>query len=138
MFDRPPAAATATMPAPAAPAALLPGLPDQESDESALISLDLLKPADSPRLDGLDSRHAQVLAEIEVRLPPILVRRSTMRVIDGMHRLDAARRQAPEQGLHLARRIGRDGRFRPLSSAEGRRAASELFAAHPESSLRQI
>src|SRR6267154_66006 len=91
MFDRPPAAATATMPAPAAPAALLPGLPDQESDESALISLDLLKPADSPRLDGLDSRHAQVLAEIEVSLPPILVRRSTMRVIDGMHRLDAAR-----------------------------------------------
>jgi hypothetical protein len=50
----------------------------------------------------------------------------------------AIRRQAPEQGLHLARRIGRDGRFRPLSSAEGRRAASELFAAHPESSLRQI
>jgi ParB-like chromosome segregation protein Spo0J len=190
---------------------VLPGVIQADPDATFLVSLNLLRPADSPRLDGLDPGHAQALAEVSDELPPILVRRSTMRVIDGMHRLDAARirgadkirvqyfdgteedafllavaanvkhglpltladrriaaariigmcpqasdrwvaelaglaaktvaairRQAPDESLHLARRVGRDGRFRPLSSAEGRRAAGELFAAHPESSLRQV
>jgi len=35
-------------------------------------------------------------------------------------------------------RIGQDGRVRPLSSAEGRRAASELILANPNLSLRQV
>jgi len=46
--------------------------------------------ADSPRLDGVDIQHAQLLADLEGDLPPILVNRRTMRVIDGMHRLRAA------------------------------------------------
>jgi hypothetical protein len=45
----------------------------------------------SPRLQGEDALHIQILAQVETPLPPILVQRSTMRVIDGMHRLRAAR-----------------------------------------------
>jgi hypothetical protein len=55
------------------------------------IPVDSLKAADTPRLEGVDPGHAATLAEISGELPPILVRRSTMRVIDGLHRLDAAR-----------------------------------------------
>jgi hypothetical protein len=35
-------------------------------------------------------------------------------------------------------RIGRDGRIRPLTSVDGRRAAQEVIAAHPDASLRMI
>ncbi|MEV0232214.1 streptomycin biosynthesis regulator [Nonomuraea sp. NPDC050786] len=35
-------------------------------------------------------------------------------------------------------RIGRDGRVRPLSSADGRRMASEIIAKRPDASLREI
>ncbi|TCR16014.1 ParB-like nuclease family protein [Streptomyces sp. BK205] len=35
-------------------------------------------------------------------------------------------------------RVGRDGRIRPLSTAEGRRKAGELMAARPQASLREI
>jgi hypothetical protein len=44
----------------------------------------------SPRLSGEDVLHIQLLAQVETPLPPILVQRGTMRVIDGMHRLRAA------------------------------------------------
>jgi len=50
-----------------------------------------LKAADSPRLGGEDLDHVAVLAEAGVCWPPIVVHRQTMRVIDGMHRLRAAR-----------------------------------------------
>jgi ParB-like chromosome segregation protein Spo0J len=49
-----------------------------------------LLPADSPRLAGEDPHHTQMLADSESTLPPILVHRATMQVIDGMHRLNAA------------------------------------------------
>ncbi|WP_407563935.1 ParB N-terminal domain-containing protein [Streptomyces sp. 184] len=55
------------------------------------VPVDRLLRADSPRLDGVDHDHVRVLAEVETELPPILVHRATMRVIDGMHRLHAAR-----------------------------------------------
>jgi len=48
-----------------------------------------LVPADSPRLLGEVPEHVQLLAESDQPLPPILVHRQTMRVIDGMHRLRA-------------------------------------------------
>ncbi|MBN6051714.1 ParB N-terminal domain-containing protein, partial [Nonomuraea sp. RK-328] len=38
----------------------------------------------------MDDDHVRRLAETETELPPILVHRETMRVIDGMHRLGAA------------------------------------------------
>jgi hypothetical protein len=45
---------------------------------------------DSPRLAGENLEHVDTLAQTTVRLPPILVHRQTMRVVDGMHRLRAA------------------------------------------------
>jgi ParB-like chromosome segregation protein Spo0J len=169
-----------------------------------------LRAADSPRLSGLNLDHVRGLAEIGEGLPPILVYRPTMQVIDGMHRLSAARLNGQEaiqveffdgieeevfllavkanveHGLPLTladrraaaerivrthrglsdraiatavglsagtvaairrgsddpagpnMRIGLDGRMRPIDSADGRRIASELIAAHPERSLRKI
>src|ERR1039457_6828415 len=49
-----------------------------------------LLPGDSPRLEGEDKAHIARLAEAEGPLPPVLVERRSMRVIDGMHRLMAA------------------------------------------------
>lgn len=55
-----------------------------------LVPLSALQDADSPRLSGADLAHAQLLAESDVELPPILVNHTTMRVIDGTHRVLAA------------------------------------------------
>ncbi|MEO3755852.1 ParB N-terminal domain-containing protein [Streptomyces sp. B6B3] len=55
------------------------------------VATDALGDADSPRLAGVDHSHVRTLAETEDELPPIIVHRPTMRVIDGMHRLHAAR-----------------------------------------------
>lgn len=169
-----------------------------------------LLPGDSPRLEGQDAEHVARLAEIEAPLPPILVDRCSMRVIDGMHRLMAAFLKGlatidveffdgssedaflyavqanVKHGLPLTRadrraaamriiashpymsdraiglnaglgartvanirrhatgavqanaRVGRDGRIRPLSSAEGRQRAAEVLAEHPQASLREV
>ncbi|MDQ7907402.1 transcriptional regulator [Phytohabitans sp. ZYX-F-186] len=47
--------------------------------------------ADTPRLGGVDHGHVRALSEVVECLPPISVHRQTMSVIDGMHRLLAAR-----------------------------------------------
>jgi transposase len=57
----------------------------------------LLRPADSPRQGGEDIGHIEMLATVEERLPPILVHRGSMRVIDGMHRLRAAKLRGDER-----------------------------------------
>jgi allophanate hydrolase subunit 2 len=49
-----------------------------------------LRPGESLRLKGADKGHVARLAETESPLPPILVDRRSMRVIDGTHRLLAA------------------------------------------------
>ena len=54
------------------------------------LPIEELLPADSPRLEGEDLEHIRSLAELTDELPPILVHRQTMRVIDGMHRMKAA------------------------------------------------
>lgn len=173
------------------------------------VPVHLLRTADSPRLTGVDSEHSQLLAQLDAELPPILVHRPTMRVLDGIHRLDAVRQRGHRtirvvyhdgsldegfaqavrtntaHGLPLslaereaaatrlltafptwsdraiagtaglaggtvatlrarhdlagpARRIGRDGRVRPLNGTSGRRAAAEFIARNPNASLREI
>lgn len=191
------------------------GAPSREGglDQSSAMTVPIrsLHPSDSPRLAGENVEHARALAESVAILPPILVHRATMRVIDGMHRLRAAemrnedeievrffegdeadafvaavqaniahglplsladrtasaeriikthtqwsdrmiasvtglaantvgaiRRRATEQTAQLHSRIGRDGRVRPVNSAEGRRLASDLIINKPPSSLREV
>jgi len=164
----------------------------------------------SPRLAGESLEHVKVLAEVDDPLPPILVHRQTMRIVDGMHRMRAAqlrgeefiavefldcddeqafvaaveantrhgmpltladreaaaariirsrpessdrsiasitglsprtvaavRRRIPQVG-EPSKRIGRDGRVRPLSSAEARRTAGEFIRRNPTASLRDV
>ncbi|HLI76767.1 MAG TPA: ParB/RepB/Spo0J family partition protein [Acidobacteriaceae bacterium] len=192
------------LPAQAFPAISAPS-PPVSVDISSLVS------AGSPRLLGVNQEHAEALAEIDGNLPPILIQRSTMRVIDGMHRVDAARIRGEEKicaqfvdcaddeaflmavaanikhGLPLTladrrtaalriiqlrpeasdrwigkiagladktiaairrseagsipqpdRRVGRDGRVRPLNAAEGRRVAGDLLTANPSIPLHQV
>jgi ParB-like nuclease domain len=170
-----------------------------------------LRASDSPRHQAQSAEHARVLAESDEELPPIVVHRLTMRVIDGTHRVLAAtlrgqseiavrffdgpaedafvlaveantrhglplslaeRTAAASRILHshphwsdraiasvtglspktvraqrqrlggatarTAARLGRDGRVRPLNSAEGRRIAGRLIQESPGASLRVI
>src|SRR5690349_6262411 len=54
------------------------------------VRLSSLVICDTPRRSGESLEHVRRLAESEDELPPIVVHRPTMRVIDGMHRLRAA------------------------------------------------
>jgi ParB-like chromosome segregation protein Spo0J len=175
------------------------------------VTIESLVIAGSPRLSGENEEHVQALTNAEVKLPPITVHRSSMRVLDGMHRLRAAERRGQKEievqffngneadafviavrsniahGLPLSRadrklaatriitshphwsdrliasvtglapgtiaairrkpdaevpsagiRIGRDGRTRPINSAERRGIASKLLIDDPNLSLRQV
>ncbi|WP_158895629.1 ParB/RepB/Spo0J family partition protein [Amycolatopsis anabasis] len=113
------------------------------------VPIDELLPADSPRLSGEDSAHTRALAETNAILPPILVHRPTMRVIDGMHRLWAAKRRkldkieaqffegTPEEAFVLAVESN-IGRGLPLSLADREAAAARVIASYPQWSDRAI
>ncbi|MFD9357588.1 transcriptional regulator [Streptomyces sp. NPDC060031] len=175
------------------------------------VPLGALKVDGSPRSTVEDPEHTRRLAELGERLPPVLVHRASMTVIDGIHRLRAAelrgRTSIPVRffagstadsrllavalnvahGLPLsmaertaavehilaahpdwsdravasvagvspvraadirrglfgeeapdAKRVGRDGRARPVDPARGRRLAAELIKRNPQASLRSI
>jgi ParB-like chromosome segregation protein Spo0J len=108
-----------------------------------------LRPADSPRLSGEDKAHIARLAETETPLPPILVDRRTMRVIDGMHRLMAASLQGREtidvtffdgnEADVFLRAVQENiAHGLPLSQADRRAAAERIIASHPHMSDRAI
>ena len=50
----------------------------------------------------------------------------------------AIRRAAGDSVPRPIRRVGRDGRVRPLNATEGRRLASEILAANPDTPLHQV
>jgi hypothetical protein len=56
-----------------------------------VVPIDTLHGGESPRSSGQDTRHVATLAQIDAPLPPILVHTRTLRVIDGLHRIEAAR-----------------------------------------------
>lgn len=64
--------------------------PARTPDAAVAVPVASLLPGDSPRLAGVDPEHVRLLAAVP-DLPPVLVHRRTMRVVDGMHRLYAAR-----------------------------------------------
>jgi ParB-like chromosome segregation protein Spo0J len=108
-----------------------------------------LRPADSPRLNGEDKAHIARLAQTETPLPPILVDRRTMRVIDGMHRLMAASVQGretidviffdgSEADVFLQAVQENVAHGLPLSQADRRAAAARIIASHPHLSDRAI
>jgi ParB-like chromosome segregation protein Spo0J len=108
-----------------------------------------LRPADSPRLNGEDKAHIARLAETETALPPILVDRRTLRVIDGMHRLMAASIRGrvsidvvffdgSEADVFLRAVEENVTHGLPLSQADRRAAAGRIIASHPHMSDRAI
>jgi hypothetical protein len=108
-----------------------------------------IRPGDSPRLDGEDKAHIARLAEIETPLPPILVSRRTMQVIDGMHRLMAASlrgREAidvvffdgSEADVFLLAVRENVVHGLPLSLADRRAATERIIGTHPDMSDRAI
>ncbi|MEW1779702.1 transcriptional regulator [Streptomyces sp. NPDC086777] len=106
-------------------------------------------PGDSPRSEGQDQEHIARLAEIEEPLPPILVERRSMRVIDGIHRLFAMLLKGRETieveffdgstedaFLHGVKANVTHGL--PLSHADRKAAAARIVASHPHLSDRAI
>lgn len=93
--------------------------------------------------------HAQTLAEVETSLPPILVHASTMRVIDGAHRVRAAIingethvyarifHGSPEEAFLEAVRTN-VAHGKPLSRRERELAAKRILASRPNWSDRAI
>ena len=133
-------------------AATSPGARSQAADAAAeVVAIPILSvlPGDSPRLNGEDRAHIARLAEMETPLPPILVDRRTMRVIDGMHRLMAASLQGRETIEVMFFTGSADDIFLravqenvthglPLSRADRRVAAERISASHPHLSDRAI
>jgi ParB-like chromosome segregation protein Spo0J len=118
-------------------------------EEATWVAVDSLQPADTPRLEGLNPAHAAALAEIDDDLPPLLVRRSSMQVIDGMHRLDAARIRGAEKVQVQFLECGEDQAFLlavaanikhglPLTLRDRRAAAVRIIKLRPEASDRWI
>jgi ParB-like chromosome segregation protein Spo0J len=177
------------------------------------VAVDSLVPGFYLRQAGTDSAHIRLLADAggTVKLPPIIVQASGCRIIDGMHRVEAAKLRGDQHirarvidcsdsealvlaiksntlhGLPLSKadrisgakrilaahqdwsdravaevaglsaktiaslrnrptvqaqfqgkRLGRDGKRRPLSAADGRRRAADYISAHPGASLREV
>lgn len=115
------------------------------------VSILSLRPGDPLRLNGVDKAHIARLAEAgaEATIPPILVDRRTMRVIDGMHRLMAASLvgretidvmffdgSEAEAFLHAVHENVTHGL--PLSLADRRYAAERIISSHPHLSDRAI
>lgn len=98
---------------------------------------------------GESNEHARLLAESEEALPPIVVQRSTMRVIDGMHRLKAATLRGLTEILVQFYDGDDDGAFvlavqannahgLPLSLPDRTSAAARIITAHPNWSNRKV
>ncbi|MFF4159214.1 ParB/RepB/Spo0J family partition protein [Streptomyces sp. NPDC001678] len=114
-----------------------------------IVSVRSLLPAGSPRLAGENAQHTRALAESDVPLPPIVVHRPTMRIIDGVHRVRAALLRgdehiearfvdgSPEDAFVLAVKLNTQHGM-PLSQADRMAAATRIIGTHPHWSDRRI
>ncbi|MFD7685625.1 transcriptional regulator [Streptomyces sp. NPDC059781] len=109
----------------------------------------VLRPADSPRLNGVDPLHVQRLADVLASLPPILVHRPTMRIVDGSHRVAAAALKGqdavevhyfdgPEKDAFLRSVSANIAHGLPLSTADRKAAAERILRSHPDLSDRTV
>lgn len=109
----------------------------------------LLAAADSPRLSGESLEHIRTLAESDEKLPPIAVHRGTMRVIDGMHRLRAARLRGcteiearfvdADEASSFVLAVSENVRHGlPLSLADRKAAAERIIGSYPQWSDRMV
>ncbi|MFD7669182.1 ParB N-terminal domain-containing protein [Streptomyces sp. NPDC059788] len=113
------------------------------------VEISALSVSDSPRIAGENQEHVELLAMADAPLPPIIVHRDTLRVIDGAHRLRAAERRGQDT---IAVRFfdGDDAdafvlavesnttHGLPLTKADRKNAAERIIASHPIWSNRMI
>ncbi|NYV76215.1 ParB/RepB/Spo0J family partition protein, partial [Streptomyces sp. UH6] len=113
------------------------------------VRLDALRLTGSPRSEGEDSRHVRLLGEAETALPPIVVHRATMRVVDGVHRVRAASLRGLERIDAQFFEGGKDEVFvlsvalntahgLTLSLADRTAAALRILTTHPDWSDRSV
>ncbi|MFJ8752641.1 ParB N-terminal domain-containing protein [Streptomyces sp. NPDC102441] len=108
-----------------------------------------LCPGEHVRAGGIDQDHVRVLTDCDEELPPIVVQRKTMRVIDGMHRLSAAlacgRKEIEVRLVDMsdaeAFLYGVEANIAhglPLTLSDRRFAARQVMALYPEWSDRAV
>jgi ParB-like chromosome segregation protein Spo0J len=119
-----------------------------EGDEVHKVPIATLLPSHSPR-KATDDGHVQALAEVGGELPPIIVDRTTLRVVDGMHRVQAAQHRGDKTifvryfdgdesaAFVLAVQLNSEHGL-PLTLAERKDAALRIINYHPEWSDRAI
>ncbi|WP_298988861.1 ParB/RepB/Spo0J family partition protein [uncultured Pseudokineococcus sp.] len=111
--------------------------------ETALMAVVDLGEALSPRRGPLDDAHVAELVQVLAALPPVLVHRGSLRVVDGQHRVAAARRSgathvrveyfdgdAEDAFVEAVRRNARHGL--PLTLEDRRAAARRILTSHPD------
>jgi ParB-like nuclease domain len=124
---------------------------DSELNHSAvrLVAICDLKDGPLVRLSGIDRNHVRLLAQITTPLPPILVAAGTFEILDGSHRVSAAKERGEtsirarvisgnEWELYLAAVHANVAHGKPLTLSERKRAAGRLVTAQPELSDRFI
>ncbi|MDR7276961.1 ParB/RepB/Spo0J family partition protein [Catenuloplanes atrovinosus] len=103
----------------------------------------------SPRQAGADLIHVEAMAAVQQELPPIVVHRPTMRVIDGTHRIQAAIRRGENTITGRFFDGTEDEAFvlsvwlnvshgLPLALADRKRAAERIALSHPQWSDRRV
>jgi hypothetical protein len=114
-----------------------------------LMEIGLLMLSGSPRLAGADPEHVEAMVAATGDLPPIVVHRPTMRVIDGAHRVQAAIRrgdpvvagrffdgtEAEAFVLSVALNVSHG---LPLALADRKCAAERIATSHPHWSDRRV
>ncbi|MDF2257714.1 ParB/RepB/Spo0J family partition protein [Streptantibioticus ferralitis] len=117
--------------------------------QRARLPLSSLLPSDSPRIEGESEEHIDLLVKLDTTLPPVIVHRETMRIVDGMHRLRAAQLRGDESieveffdgeaedafVLAVQQNITHG---LPLSRADRTAAAKRILADHPDWADRRI
>ena len=142
--------ATARPPVPLRPGAVTSLLDAANRPAIEVVDLrDLKEFENPPRLSGENPEHTRRLAEVADSLPPIVVHRPSMRVIDGLHRMRAAQLRG-EYTIKAEFFTGDDdsafvvaveanmAHGLPLSLCERKAAAVRLIAMFPDRSDRSI
>ncbi|WP_051865894.1 transposase [Streptomyces griseus] len=108
-----------------------------------------LRLEESARGKGEDDEYVEMLAQLSGRLPPIIVHRNTMRIIEGMHRLRAAEIRG-EQSIDVVFFDGDEedvfitsdrpvvAQGAPLPRADGNSKENRFVIPHPQRSDRAI
>jgi len=114
-----------------------------------LMEIGLLVLSGTPRLAGADPEHVEALVAATEPLPPIVVHRPTMRVIDGTHRVQAAVRRGDsviagrffdgtEAEAFVLSVVLNVAHGLPLAFADRKRAAERIATSHPQWSDRRV